>query len=339
MQFMKIKGLILVILGCFCIMSAQALAVDVVMTANDTNSATTSFNSDAQLHWSPAGSPVAGLTYSTNAYLLRTPTTAGNYTFAGDSLTVGRGAVPTGTTGYGDPFLTTGSVNNNAFINKTPTGTIITVNNLILDAGYIRDGMGQTDVWTLAGNIFVTANGGGLAAQSTFNINSAISGSGTLYVADNGNDTTLRSIYINSSLNTYNGNITLLGSANGRARLIFADNSLMNFTIGTNGVNNKLSGTGTVAYNGDFNLDLSAASTSIGDSWKIASATAQTFGDTFSINGFTADVGGDLWVSYANGTTYQFSESTGTLTVVPEPATWIMLVLGAMGVVAFARKK
>ena len=136
---------------------AQAL---VVMTANDSNSATTSFNSDVQLHWNPAGAPAAGNDYSTVGYLLRTPTTAGNYTFAGDSLTVGGG-----NGGGANPFLTNGSVNNNSFINKTPTGTIITVNNLILDAGYIRDGMAQTDIWTIAGNINVTANGGGLACR------------------------------------------------------------------------------------------------------------------------------------------------------------------------------
>jgi hypothetical protein len=330
---MKIKLVYLLLLGCLCILNTQALAV-VVMTANDTNSATTSFNSDTQLHWSPAGAPAAGNTYSTNAFLLRTPTTAGNYTFAGDSLTVGRGAVPAGTAGYGDPFLTTGGVNNNSLINKTPTSPIITVNNLILDAGYIRDGMAQSDIWTLAGNIFVTANGGGLAAQSTFNINSAISGSGTLYIADNGNDSALRTIFINSGLNTYNGNIQLTpltGNPAGRCRLTFAANSVMNFTIGASGVNNSISGTGISEFDGIFKFDLSGASSNIGDVWTVASATGKTFVDaTFAVDGFTS-LGGGLWDKAANGTTYQFSESTGALTVVPEPATIVMILTGAFG--------
>lgn len=320
------------LVAALCAASA-AQAASVVMTANDSNAAVTSFNGDTQLHWSPAGAPAAGNTYSTLGYLLRTPTTAGNYTFAGDSLTVGGG-----TGGGANPFLTNGSVNNNSLINKTPTGTIITVNNLILDAGYVRDGMGQSDIWTLAGNMFVTANGGGLAAQSTFNLNSTISGSGTLYVADNGADNALRTVYINSALNTYNGSIRLLGSAAGRCRLTFADDSLMNFTIGASGVNNSISGTGTATFNGDFNIDLTGASTTWQDSWTIVDAAtlAETFSSTFTVSGFT-DIGGDLWTKSANGTTYTFNEATGIL-IIPEPSS-VALLLGGLGLLLGFRRR
>jgi hypothetical protein len=318
---------VLVALMVVSLFSMQALAADAVMISNDTNSATTSFNSDVQLRWSPAGAPVAGKTYSTGGWLMRTPTTAGNYTFAGDSLTVGGGV-------GGGAFLTNGSVNNNCLINKTPgTTTVITVNNLILDGSYIRDGQGSSDVWAIAGNINVTANGGGFANQCRLNVDSAISGSGNLYLADNGNGEVARSTYIRSALNTYNGTITLLGTTAVRSRLNFTDDSMMNFVIGASGVNNKITvGTGkmgTVNFDGDFFIDLTGAGVNVGDSWALASVTSQTFGATFSVVGF-ADMGDNTWRKNTNGAWYEFSETTGALSVIPEPATMLLLGLGGL---------
>ncbi len=298
------------------VLGGPVLAVN--MTAND-GLGTSSFNSAGT--WADALAPAAGKTYSTVGYLLRTPSTAGNYTFAGDSLTVGGG-----NGGGANPFLTNGSVNNNSLICKTPgTTTIITVNNLILDAGYIRDGQGSGDVWTLVGNINVTANGGGLANQCRLNLDSVISGSGTLYMADNGSAEVNRQTYIRSALNTYNGSIILLGSAENRARMTFVDNSRMNFVIGASGVNNTItvaSGKfGTVTFEGDFYFDLTGAGTTVGDSWKIASATTQTFGETFTVAGFTAEADGVTWTkAIGDGSTrYEFSESTGILAVKVQP--------------------
>lgn len=302
------------------LVNAPALAALVSMTAIDT-AGTTSFN--AGLHWSDALAPSAGNDYTTLGYLLRTPNVAGNYTFAGDSLWVGGG--------NGGAIFAPGVANNNALINKTPTGTgvIITVNNLTLDGSSIRDGMGSADVWSIAGNILVTANGGNFINQCRMNVDSVLSGSGPLYVGDNGNGDATRITYIDSALNTYNGSITLMGSADARARLNFADNSLMNFVIGASGVNNKISGTGTLTLNGDFKLDLTGASTNVGDSWTIAGATSQTFSDTFTVLGFV-DIGGNLWDKTANGALYEFSESDGKLIVIPEPATMVLLGLGSL---------
>jgi hypothetical protein len=326
MKKMLVALMVLSLLG----ISAQGAAV--TQTVNN-GAGTSGFN--AATGWSDLAAPAAGNTYDTRGFLLRTPTAAGNYTFAGDSLTVGRGAVPAGTAGYGDPFLTTGATNNNGFMNKTVTGTgvTITVNNLILDAGYIRDGMGTADAWTLAGNINVTANGGGFSNQCRLNVDSLISGSGTLYTADNGSGEVNRQTYIRNALNTYNGSVIMLGSTAVRSRLTFVDNSMMNFVVGAAGVNNKITvgagKFGTVNFDGDFAFDLTGASATVLDSWTIASVTSQMFGSTFTVAGFT-DMGDNTWRKNANGAWYEFSEATGVLAVIPEPATMLILGLGSL---------
>jgi hypothetical protein len=331
----RVLGLLVLV----AVLSLPALAADIVMTANNAGNYS-SFNMD--VNWSPAGVPVAGNNYFTKGYLMRSPANGtgyltGDFTFAGDSLTIGRGAVPAGTTGYGDPFLTTGAVNNNCLIFKT-SGQNLTVNNLILDAGTIRDGLGTNQTASMNGNIFVTANGGGFAAQCLLSINSVISGSGTIYINDNGSGEAGRTVFFTGQ-NTYNGNINLLGTTAVRSRLSFSDNSMMNFVIGASGVNNKItvgSGKmGTVNYDGDFAVDLTAAGINVGDSWALSSVTSQIFGATFTVVGF-ADMGNDTWRKYTNGVWYEFSEATGALSVIPEPATMLLLGLGGLLV---SRKK
>jgi hypothetical protein len=292
---------------CFVLMSvAIPDSVADVLTANDPMG-TSSFNSAGM--WSDANAPCFGNAYSTDGYLLRTPSIAGNYTFEGDSLTIGGG-----NGGGANPFLTNGSVNLNCLLNKTPSSPVITLNNLILDAGYIRDGMATGDVWTIAGTILVTENGGGLANQCRFNIDSVVSGSGTLYVADNGNPDPQRTIYWNSGANTYDGSIRLLGPAADRCRLTFSDDSRMNFTIGASGVNNSISGTGTATYNGDFHIDLMRAGVNLGDNWTLTAATVQTFGETFTVAGFD-NAGSGYWTKTFHGVLYRFNQNTGKLRV------------------------
>jgi hypothetical protein len=349
---MRLK-LVLLAVGCLCILSAQALAVSnvFVMTANDALG-TSSFNAAGS--WSPAGAPAPGTPpdtndYSTVGYLLRGPASGtGPYVFAGDSLTVGGG-----NGGGANPFQPWGPVNNNSLKFKV-NGQTLTVNNLILDAGTVRDGNATNNIEHLTGNMYVTSNGGQLAAQSLLYIDSLISGPGPLYIGDNGNNDVGRQVILTSPSSTYAGNIIMTAGGQTtplRCRLTFDVGSIMNFTIGSSGVNNTITGMGTLTLNGNFNFDLSGASTNLGDSWSIVGPTTNlgngggptvapttTYGATFAPVGFT-DIGGDLWNKDANGVTYQFSEATGALTVVPEPAAWIMLLLGAMGIAIYSRKK
>ncbi|HEY1717033.1 MAG TPA: PEP-CTERM sorting domain-containing protein [Verrucomicrobiae bacterium] len=305
----------------------------VVMTANDAIG-TTSFNAAGT--WSPAGAPAAGSTYSTLGFLLRSPTTAGSYTFTGNSLTVGGG------NGGGANTFSPVSANNDALIFKVSAITL-TVNNLILDGGQIRDGNGVGQAASLDGNITVTANGGSFIAQDTNFINSAISGSGTIYIGDNGQTTDQRArIVFTSGASTFNGNIMMTNTAvntPNRSILDFAAGSLMNFKIGANGVNNKISGVGTVTFSGSFTFDLSTADNTIGDSWDIVDPSVLSTYNSLTVNGFTQN--GTSWDDLTKGVDYDFSQTTGLLTVeaVPEPSILALCGMGLAGLVGWKRRK
>lgn len=138
-----------------------------------------------------------------------------------------------------------------------------------------------------------------------------------------------------SGTNTYTGDTTVTGG-----RLSLADNAQLRFTIGGDDINNQLINSGgTVSLDGDFVFDLTAASTTLNDSWTIAIGTISYAGSlgTFSVlstAGAFAEtsLGSGVWTREQNGTTYQFSESNSVLSVVPEPSTYALLSLAAAGV-------
>jgi autotransporter-associated beta strand protein len=126
-----------------------------MMSGNDAVG-TSSFNSG--LNWAGGATPVAGNTYQTSAFLLRTPANSTSLAFAGNSLEVQNG---------GDL--------------RDKTSATITINDLILDNGGIFDMSGDGGV--LAGNITLS---GGMAYLSvgggeSFTCNSLISGPGGFY--------------------------------------------------------------------------------------------------------------------------------------------------------------
>ena len=126
--------------------------------------------------------------------------------------------------------------------------------------------------------------------------------------------------------NTYAGNTTV-----SVGELFLSDNAGLTFVIGASNVNNKVTGNGKGTFNGDFYFNLTSAGTTVGDSWTVEDlAGTVAYGTSFSVNGFT-DAGSDLWTKNIAGSKYyEFSETTGILTVIPEPATIGMLGLGAI---------
>lgn len=136
-----------------------------------------------------------------------------------------------------------------------------------------------------------------------------------------------------NGVNTYTGD-TLVNSGT----LLLADNASMTFVIGANGINNQISGTGAITLNGDFSFDLSNAGTTAGNMWQIVNVAtlAESFGSTFSIIGFTQS--NDVWTATVSGVDYEFRESTGMLSVVPEPSTSILIALCGGLLLCFRRR-
>jgi hypothetical protein len=169
----------------------------------------------------------------------------------------------------------------------------------------------------LLSNLDVTHNGTGNLIFA-----SEIRGPGDLNVAGSG-------LTVFSGINIYTGNTTVDGA------LTLSDDAQLVFTIGTNGVNNTLSGSGSVTLDGDFLLDLTGAGTTLGDSWEIVDVNTltETFDATFSLastaGSFTETNG--VWSISENGVVYEFAENTGLLTVanILPAAHWMS---GEMGV-------
>lgn len=242
---------------------AQAAAVSLGVTDAAGQS---SFVTDTLSHWSPAGDPTAGNSYTvaSGRTLRNVADSTGTVTFAGDSLTLGDGT----TAG----ILTL----------KNLSGATVNVNNFTLNNGEIQAG------GTAGGAVNSTTIGGNgitLAASATANrlntgilgreliIAAPISGSGSLNAINGGS-------VVLSNTNTYTGTLSVLTNTTVRAAdgvgLSTGGNVLLNGgvlllesnltrTLGTNAgelqVTNGASGFAAFGANRTVNLSGGAALT------------------------------------------------------------------------------
>lgn len=187
---------------------SSAIAADISMLAADAVGAS-SFTGAGQ--WSNAAPPSTGNNYFTAGFQVRTPTTAGSFTFGGDSLTIDAGA-------------------NSRLLGKgagTGTTQTITVPNLILNGGRLEQAGGESTnniVFAVNGSINVVApsfmgaigaNANGSANFEVMDIGAMISGSAGLSVAGTGNGGVNRGVVRLSAANTYTGQIDVLQPTNG----------------------------------------------------------------------------------------------------------------------------
>jgi hypothetical protein len=307
----------------FAAVPAMVAPAAVINLTADNTIGTSSFASS--LAWSNGAAPSAGNDYFNNAFLLRTPADANNYTFGGDSLTIT------------SSNATLGGDLNDSLLYKGSLSSTLTINNFTVNGGALRQAQSETQVFTLAGNsLTIGALGMAVHVQGPLVVTSPVQGSGIIRVVDNGSSDARRTLELASGANTYTGNIQL-PTAN-RSRLRLQPTGNLNFVIGAAGTSNTITGSGVLTLDGIFNIDLSGASSTLGDTWQLVanSTLAETYSATFAVAGFL-DNGDNTWSAAANGAQYQFSEATGALTVVPEPAALSLVAIGA-GLLARRRR-
>jgi len=269
-----------------------------------------------------------GVTLNAGTLLLAKTSSSGVHAIGGSTLTIDNGMLAQITGTGGDQIYYGGNVqlNNGTFdlngnsegfnqLNGLATGTI--VNNASCTAVTLtvgqRDGSG-----TFAGVIADNTSGTGTLALTK-------DGSGTLTL---------------SGANTYSGDTTV---ESGTLQLGSAGS--LTFLIGSSGVNNAIcddaDADATLYLDGSFDFDLSGAGTTLGDSWEIVDIdsffNSDIFGSTFSVTDF-ANIGTGLWEASYAGTSYEFSQTSGLLRVVPEPATFTLLALLLFSLLAGRRR-
>ena len=265
-------------------LGTSAPAGTVTLTASDAGG-TTSFN--AAGHWDNFAPPSAGNDYVDNQYQLRTPQAAGDFTFAGDSLTMGDG------------------VNSAQLLWKgTTANASITINDLRLNNGSVANGVGGN--FTLAGNITLQAGGGSFDYAGngrSMTVTAPIGGAGDATVINTG--TAGNGTIIFAAANSYSGATNVNA---GTLRL--TDSGALGNTTGVviNTNTGQVSGTGPMLELQN-NVSIPAAV-----SLTMNSVAAGNYRTEFRTNGGNNTWNGPVYLN-GDGLTQVAADGAGTLTI------------------------
>ena len=273
-------------------MATPVYSADVTLSATN-GIGTSSFASATS--WSNGAAPSVGNAYLVSGGLtLRTPADSNlDYTFAGDSLKLSGAS----------NFIFKGILNTTTNVPNT-----ITVNNLTLDGSLVNNASNSSTAFNLAGSIAIAGTGTStlFSNNGTINVTAPISGnSGKLLLQTNA--ITGRQVVL-SGANTYTGNIEVTGTSGA----VLASTGKLAFAYHADtGTYNSITGTVGFTFDGAFTINLTGASTQVGDSYQLVNTATlvETFGATFSVEGWTKVNG--VWVSPDGG--YQFIQTDGVL--------------------------
>lgn len=215
----------------------------------------------------------------------------------------------TGTSSYTGTTTVNGGVLNVNSSSALGDGSV--TNTLVLNGGTLQAGGAITSPSTRG--VTLSANSTVDTVANAVSIAGVISGSNGLTKGGTGTLTL-------SGANTYTGNTVVNAGT-----LALTSTSQQAFTIGANGVSTSVSGTGTVTIDGTFNLNLTGADLTNGNSWTLVNAATLTesFTTNFNIPGFTQLA--DVWTKVDGIKTWTFTESTGVLSLTVSSgayATW-----------------
>jgi autotransporter-associated beta strand protein len=225
--------------------------------------------------WSDKYFAHPGAAYYTGNYSIRTPLDTYNptgatpsFTFAGDSLTINN------TNGANGGLLFTG----------IGTTGIITVNNLILNGGYVRHASGSGDLFQLAGKVTLIGTPTIDAAQGSIRVSANIAGTGSLTKGGNFALTL-------AGNNTYSGATIISGGTLRLAPITAVASYTFDNVSGTTVVNDGIGGTGmngtlangativsgghsgnAVSLSGGASVDINSAITNLGNTgnWTVS---------------------------------------------------------------------
>ncbi len=264
--------------------------------------------------------------------------------------------------------ITLNNVAGNAIeVTGTNTSTIANVNQLTGTGGFAKTGTGNltfsaaqnyTGATTIsAGTLILGANGtfsgspvinlGTSASQGTLNVTAkssfafgttqTVAGFGTINIGAG------KTVTVNGNLSP--GNSTGIVSVTGNLTLANTTTTTLELA-GSGGVAgtsfDQINVSGALAYDGVLSI------TSFGG-WDINTVATYNLLDSASYSGNfdSVSVGGfgltfdavKTWSGTNGGTTYSLALDTGVLSVVPEPATWVLLALSLTAVTVLRRRR